>query len=222
MSEIHISVAAIAQLTACSPQAVHKALKRGRYGVPVQRGRNVYVPLANVEARLGQPITSEQLARATAGNPARVLTVATPPRRTNARSPEESRHPGRTRSSPNSPTPTARIEAIARQARGRIARRRYQALDAIELTMSRLAEGRRAPARTPPNFCKSRSRTTRPPPLPSAGRHCATASPRSWRRPMPAAVELQETVARAVALFRKIIDIRETARAAWPISRRTP
>ena len=37
-----------------------------------------------------------------------------------------------------------------------------------------------------------------------------------------AAVELQETVARAVVLFRKIIDIRETARAAWPISRRAP
>ena len=33
-----------------------------------------------------------------------------------------------------------------------------------------------------------------------------------------AAVELQETVARAVVLYRKIIDIRETARAAWPIS----
>jgi hypothetical protein len=33
-----------------------------------------------------------------------------------------------------------------------------------------------------------------------------------------AAVELQETVARAVVLFRKIIDIRESARAAWPIS----
>ena len=31
-----------------------------------------------------------------------------------------------------------------------------------------------------------------------------------------AAVELLETVARAVVLFRKIIDIRETARAAWP------
>ena len=33
-----------------------------------------------------------------------------------------------------------------------------------------------------------------------------------------AAEELQQTVARAVVLFRKIIDIRETARAAWPIS----
>ena len=37
-----------------------------------------------------------------------------------------------------------------------------------------------------------------------------------------AAVELQETVARAVVLFRKIIDIRETARAAWPSQRRAP
>jgi hypothetical protein len=78
MSEIHISVAAIAQLAACSPQAVHKALQRGDYGVPVQRGRNLFVPLAKVEARLGAAITSEQLALATAGNPARVLT-ATPP-----------------------------------------------------------------------------------------------------------------------------------------------
>jgi hypothetical protein len=33
-----------------------------------------------------------------------------------------------------------------------------------------------------------------------------------------AATELQETVARAVVLFRRIIDIRETSRAAWPIS----
>ena len=78
MSEIHISVAAIAELAACSPQAVHKALQRGDYGVPVQRGRNLFVPLARVEARLGQRITSEQIACATAGNPARVLT-ATPP-----------------------------------------------------------------------------------------------------------------------------------------------
>lgn len=74
---VHISIAAIAQLAVCSPQAVHKAVQRGSYGVPVQRGRNVWVPLANVEARLGAAITSEQLARATAGNPARVL-IATP------------------------------------------------------------------------------------------------------------------------------------------------
>ena len=74
---IHISVAAIAQLAACSPQAVHKALQRGDYGVPVQRGRNLFVPLANVEARLGSRISPEQIAMATAGNPARVLT-ATP------------------------------------------------------------------------------------------------------------------------------------------------
>lgn len=77
MSNVHISVAAIAQLAACSPQAVHKALQRGDYGTPVQRGRNLFVPLARVEARLGSRITSEQIATATAGNPARVLT-ATP------------------------------------------------------------------------------------------------------------------------------------------------
>ena len=68
----------IAQLAACSPQAVHKAVQRGSYGVPVQRGRKLFVPLANVEARLGQRISPEQLDRATAGNPARML-VATPP-----------------------------------------------------------------------------------------------------------------------------------------------
>ena len=72
---IHISVAAIAQLTACSPQAVHKALLKGTYGTPVQRGRNLYVPLANVEARLGQRISPEQVASTTAGNPARVVTI---------------------------------------------------------------------------------------------------------------------------------------------------
>jgi hypothetical protein len=72
---VHISVAAIAQLTACSPQAVHKALQKGIYGVPVQRGRNLYVPLAAVEARLGQRISPEQVARTAAGNPARVVTI---------------------------------------------------------------------------------------------------------------------------------------------------
>ena len=77
MSEIHISVAAIAALTSCSPQAVHKALQRGIYGRPLWRGRNCYVPLANVEARLGSRISPEQIKSATAGNPARVL-VATP------------------------------------------------------------------------------------------------------------------------------------------------
>jgi hypothetical protein len=75
MSNVHISVAAIAQLTACSPQAVHKALLKGVYGVPVQRGRNFYVPLANVEARLGQRISPEHLAHTAAGNPARVVTI---------------------------------------------------------------------------------------------------------------------------------------------------
>ena len=72
---IHISVAAIAQLTACSPQAVHKALLKGSYGTPVRRGHNLYVPLATVEARLGQCISPEQVASSAAGNPARVVTI---------------------------------------------------------------------------------------------------------------------------------------------------
>ena len=75
MSNVQISVAAIAQLTACSPQAVHKALLKGTYGVPVQRGRNLYVPLAAVEARLGQRISPDQVAYTAAGNPARVVTI---------------------------------------------------------------------------------------------------------------------------------------------------
>jgi hypothetical protein len=77
MSKIHISVAAIAQLTACSPQAAHKALQKGVYGTPVKRGNNLYVPLATVEARLGQRISPEQVASTTAGNPARVVTITT-------------------------------------------------------------------------------------------------------------------------------------------------
>ena len=77
MSNIHISVAAIAQLTACSPQAVHKALLKGTYGTPVQRGHNLYVPLNNVEARLGQRISPEQVASTAATNPARVVTIPT-------------------------------------------------------------------------------------------------------------------------------------------------
>ena len=72
---IHISVAAIAQLTACSPQAVHKALQQGLYGTPIRRGHNLYVPLATVEARLGQRISPEQVAHTATGNPARVLTI---------------------------------------------------------------------------------------------------------------------------------------------------
>ena len=74
---IHISVAAITQLTACSPQAVHKALLKGVYGVPVKRGNNLYVPLANVEARLGQRISPDQVAHTAMGNPARVVTITT-------------------------------------------------------------------------------------------------------------------------------------------------
>ena len=72
---IHISVASIAQLTACSPQAVHKALQQGLYGKPIRRGHNLYVPLATVEARLGQRISPEQVANSAAGNPARVVTI---------------------------------------------------------------------------------------------------------------------------------------------------
>jgi hypothetical protein len=72
---VFISMAAVAQLTATSPQAVHKAVARGVYGVPVRRGRNFFVPLEKVEARLGQRISPEQVARTAAGNPARVLTI---------------------------------------------------------------------------------------------------------------------------------------------------
>jgi hypothetical protein len=75
MSNVHISIAAIAQLTATSPQAVHKALLKGTYGTPVRRGHNIYVPLATVEARLGQRISPEQVAHTATGNPARVVTI---------------------------------------------------------------------------------------------------------------------------------------------------
>jgi hypothetical protein len=50
-------------------------VQRGIYGTPVQRGRNLFVPLDKVEARLGQRISAEQIARTAAGNPARVLTI---------------------------------------------------------------------------------------------------------------------------------------------------
>ena len=56
---------------------MHKALLKGVYGTPVKRGRNLYVPLATVEARLGQRISPEQVARTAAGNPARVVTITT-------------------------------------------------------------------------------------------------------------------------------------------------
>ena len=72
---IHISVAAIAQLTACSRQAVHKALLKGTYGTPIRRGHNLYVPLATVEARLGRQFTPEQIAMAVDGRPDRLITI---------------------------------------------------------------------------------------------------------------------------------------------------
>jgi len=76
MSGIHLSPAAVAALKACSPQAAHKALRRGTFGPPIRRGRHTYVPLAAVEQHIGQPISPEQIARAVAGGNARMITVA--------------------------------------------------------------------------------------------------------------------------------------------------
>ena len=75
MSNVHISVAAIA--------AANRHFAPGRAQSPpkghLRRARatrhNLYVPLANVEARLGQRISPEQVASTTAGNPARVVTI---------------------------------------------------------------------------------------------------------------------------------------------------
>ena len=57
------------------PPGRAQSLAEGRLRQARQRGHNLYVPLANVEARLGQRISPEQVASTAAGNPARVVTI---------------------------------------------------------------------------------------------------------------------------------------------------
>ena len=78
MTATYLSGPAIAALRATARMTENQAMRRGRYGPVLWRDRIAYVALSEVERRTGLAITSEQLARATAGNPARVL-VATPP-----------------------------------------------------------------------------------------------------------------------------------------------
>ena len=77
MAATYLSGPAIAALRATARMTENQAMRRGRYGQVLWRDRIAYVALSEVERRTGLPITAEQLARATAGNPARVLT-ATP------------------------------------------------------------------------------------------------------------------------------------------------
>ena len=79
---------------------------------------------------------------------------------------------------------TTADRGTSREARGRIVCRRHQCARRNRTHGVPPAEGRRAPAGTPALLATTGRRRTRPPKLPSVGRHCATASPRSWRRPI--------------------------------------
>jgi hypothetical protein len=67
MSDIALSVHAIAALKLVSVQAVRKAMAAGAFGQPLRHGNRRYAAKAAVEAHIGQPITQEQIARATGG-----------------------------------------------------------------------------------------------------------------------------------------------------------
>ena len=105
-------------------------------------------------------ITSEQLARATAGNPARVL-VATHRRRTDARIPKEGRHLVREVEHELADT-NRRIEELRDKREAALLADDTNALDAIELTMSRLQRAARRQQERLRLLAGSRSRRTRP------------------------------------------------------------
>ena len=72
---IYLSAPAIARLSACSRIAAHVAMRNGRYGQLMQRGRVPYADLAEVERNTGCQFTTEQIALAVDGRPDRLLTV---------------------------------------------------------------------------------------------------------------------------------------------------
>ena len=71
---VHISIAAIAQSLRAARRPCTRPCSAATTACRCSAGAILFVPLANVEARLGSRISPEQLDRATAGNPARVLT----------------------------------------------------------------------------------------------------------------------------------------------------
>ena len=72
---IYLSAPAIARLSACSRIAAHVAMRHGRYGQLVQRGRVPYADLAEVERNTGRQFTPEQIAMAVDGRPDRLITI---------------------------------------------------------------------------------------------------------------------------------------------------
>ena len=75
MAQGFLSGPAIAALSACSLMAVNKRLRAGRYGPLLHRGPVGYAALDRVERDLGYSIHPDQITRAAAGEPGRILTI---------------------------------------------------------------------------------------------------------------------------------------------------
>ena len=131
--------------------------------------------------------------------------------------PEEGRRAGRRDRAELADT-NRRIEAMRDKREQALLADDTTALDAIELTMSRLqrtAQRQQERLRLLQQAGRGRG---------AGRRQQAQASPtRALRQAAgggrPGRSRIADTVAQVVTLYRKIIDIRETARAAWPISR---
>jgi hypothetical protein len=72
---IYLSAPAIARLSACSRIASHVAMRHGRYGQLVQRGRVPYAAVSAVEHQVGRQFTPEQIALAVDGRPDRLIAI---------------------------------------------------------------------------------------------------------------------------------------------------
>ena len=66
----------IAQLLSCSRMTANERLRAGRYGRTYRIGRIVYADLAEVTRAEGCDFSEEQLERASAGLPDRILIAA--------------------------------------------------------------------------------------------------------------------------------------------------
>jgi hypothetical protein len=112
---------------------------------------------------------------------------------------------------------TARIEQERRKREQALLFDDSNALDAIELTLARLTKtAARAQERL--RLLQQQVQQEESAAVAKRREQLRERFARKLAEADTAAEELQQTVERAVVLFRKIIDIRETARAAWPIS----
>jgi hypothetical protein len=72
---IYLSAPAIGRLNNYSRVAAHLAMHAGHFGPLLVCGRTPYARLDQIEARVGQQITAEQVRAAVAGRPDRILTI---------------------------------------------------------------------------------------------------------------------------------------------------